>query len=69
MKNIISKARISEAKALEIDGKEFQARSFFNPIQLEDGNYFISLVEAQYLSSEDFIVFDYVPPKIDENEN
>lgn len=47
-------AKISEEKAKELKGKEFEQGKLFNPVQDKNGNWIVSLVEAQYLLLGDF---------------
>lgn len=66
-------AIISQEKAEELQGIEYVPGVQFNPIQTEDSKWFISLVEAQYLTIEDIVEFiDYEPifeeEIIEENE-
>ena len=60
-------AIISEEKVNEIKNTEYQSGMLYNPVQLEDSRWFISLIEAQYLTVEDIIdIIDYVPLQIEE---
>ncbi|KFC19363.1 hypothetical protein [Chryseobacterium sp. FH1] len=54
-------AIISADKAHELKGKVFENEILYNPNQLEDGRWFISLPEAQYLNASDIVeLFDFV---------
>ncbi|NGM63522.1 hypothetical protein G5B30_16555 [Sphingobacterium sp. SGG-5] len=56
-------AIITADKAQELEGTEYTKGVLFNPVQMTDGRWFISLVEAQYLTTADIIeLIDYVPP-------
>lgn len=60
-------AIITEEKAEELQGQEYTQGVQFNPVQMEDGRWFISLVEAQYLTTGDIVgLLDYVPPSGEE---
>jgi hypothetical protein len=62
-------AIITEQKAQELKGKEFQSGIKYNPVQLPDSRYFISFPEAQYLSTDDIVeIMDYVAEVISEFE-
>ncbi|MDP9954709.1 hypothetical protein J2X97_000346 [Epilithonimonas hungarica] len=53
-------AIITEQKASELTGFEFQPGMFYNPVQLSDGRWFISFPEAQYLLASDIVsIEDY----------
>lgn len=61
-------AIITEEKAEELQGQEYTQGVQFNPIQIED-KWIISLVEAQYLTTEDIVeLWDYVQPEIEEHD-
>lgn len=60
-------AIITAEKANELKGKEYLEGINFNPVQLNDGRWFISFPEAQYLSASDVVeLFDFV--QVDESE-
>ena len=62
-------AIITQEKAEELQGQEYTSGVQFNPVQMADGRWFISLVEAQHLTTEDIIeLWDYVQPEIGEYE-
>lgn len=61
-------ALISPEKAQEITGKEYTKGVKYNPVEYRE-NFYISLVEAQYLTTGDIVgLVDYVP-KEEEYEN
>ena len=59
-------AKITEEKAAELAGTEYQNGLKFNPIQDKNGNWVVSLVEAQYLPITDFEVIEFEPMEIKE---
>lgn len=61
-------AKITAEKANELQGQEYQSGSLFSPVQDGDGNWIVSLVEAQYMSVSDIEVIEYVPIQFDESE-
>lgn len=54
-------AKITQEKAEELQRKEYQEGVFFSPIQDKNGDYVISLVEAQFIPISDFVVVEYEP--------
>lgn len=62
-------AIITATKAEELKGLIFENEMLYNPGQLIDGSWYVSLPEAQYLSaSEIYKLIDFVPIEIDESE-
>lgn len=59
-------AKISEQKAKELEGKEFVFGGKFHPTQDNEGNWFVSFMEAQYLSVGDFEPMVFIPKEDDE---
>lgn len=58
-------AIITQQKAEEIQGIEYADGVKFNPQEI-NGKWFISLTEAQYLTTEDIVeLWDYVQPEMD----
>lgn len=61
-------AKITEAIKAQIENTEYQLDSNFNPVQDKNGNWIVSLVEAQFLQLGDFEVVEYEPkPEPEEN--
>ena len=55
-------AIITEEKAGELAGTEYAPGVQYNPVQMPDTRWFISLVEAQYLTVGDIVeLLDYMP--------
>ena len=54
-------AKITSEKAEELQGQEYQQGVFFSPIQDKNGDFIISLVEAQFIPIADFEVVEYEP--------
>lgn len=54
-------AKITEATKVQIENTEYQSGSNFNPVQDKNGNWIVSLVEAQFLQLGDFEVVEYEP--------
>lgn len=54
-------AKITQEKAEELQGQEYQDGLKFNPIQDKNGDFVISLVEAQFIPIADFEVVEYEP--------
>ena len=46
---------ISEDYAQSLIGVEFTESQYFNPVQLSDGRWFISPIEAEYIDDEEII--------------
>ena len=61
-------AKITPEKAEELQHKEYQEGVFFSPIQDKNGDFVISLVEAQFLQIGDFEVIEFEPVEIIESE-
>ena len=61
-------AKITEATKAQIENTEYQSDSNFNPVQDKNGNWIVSLVEAQYLQITDFEVIEFEPVEIKESE-
>ena len=61
-------AKITQEKAEELNGKEYQDGLKFNPIQDKNGDFIISLVEAQFIPIADFEVVEYEAPDSEELE-
>ena len=59
-------AKITSEKAEEIRNTEYQNGLNFNPIQDKNGNWIISLVEAQFIPLEDFEVVEFEPIESEE---
>ena len=59
-------AKITQEKAEELNGTEYQNGLKFNPTQDKNGNWVVSLVEAQYLPITDFEVIEFEPMEIKE---
>ena len=59
-------AKITEATKVQIENTEYQSGSNFNPVQDKNGNWVVSLVEAQYLQITDFEVIKFEPVEIQE---
>lgn len=59
-------AKITEATKAQIENTEYQSGSNFNPVQDKNGNWVVSLVEAQYLPITDFEVIEFEPVEIKE---
>lgn len=60
-------AKISEEKAQEIKGSEYQSGALFSPVKDKYGNWIVSLVEAQFLPISDFEVIEFEPFEEDED--
>ena len=52
-------AKITETIKAQIKNTEYQSGSNFNPVQDKNGNWIVSLVEAQYLQITDFEVIEF----------
>lgn len=63
---IMNVAKITEATKVKIENTEYQSGSNFNPVQDKNGNWVVSLVEAQYLPITDFEVIEFEPMEIKE---
>lgn len=50
-------AKISEEKANQIRGLEYDNGYLFNPIKIEDG-YIITIAEAEFLDPSDFTLYN-----------
>ncbi|TDX84003.1 hypothetical protein [Epilithonimonas xixisoli] len=61
-------AKITAEKASELVGQEYQSGAKFSPVQDNQGNWIVSLVEAQYMSISDIEVIEFEPLEIDESE-
>lgn len=59
-------AKITEATKVQIENTEYQSGSNFNPVQDKNGNWIVSLVEAQFLQIGDFEVIKFEPVEIQE---
>ena len=59
-------AKITEATKVQIENTEYQSGSNFNPVQDKNGNWVVSLIEAQYLKITDFEVIKFEPVEIQE---
>lgn len=60
-------ALITPEKAQELQGKEYTKGVKYNPVEYGE-NFYISLVEAQHLTTGDIVgLIDYVPEVEDEN--
>ena len=59
-------AKITEATKAQIENTEYQSDSNFNPVQDKNGNWIVSLIEAQYLQITDFEVIKFEPVGIQE---
>ena len=55
-------ARITAGKAEEIKGLEYRTGSHFNPIQDGNGEWIVSLIEAEYI--EEYEIIEFVEPEI-----
>lgn len=61
-------AIITPEKANELQGKEYTKGVKYNPVEYGE-NFYISLVEAQHLTTVDIIeLVDYIPP-VNDDEN
>lgn len=56
---IMNVAKITETIKAQIKNTEYQSGSNFNPVQDKNGNWIVSLVEAQYLQITDFEVIEF----------
>ena len=45
---------LTEEQALEIKGRKFTTDSYFNPIQDEDNNWVVSVMEQEECTNPDF---------------
>lgn len=54
-------ARITAEKASELIGLEYQSGAKFSPVQDGNGNWIVSLVEAQCMSISEIEVIEYIP--------
>ena len=63
---IMNVAKITEATKAQIENTEYQSDSNFNPVQDKNGNWIVSLIEAQYLQITDFEVIKFEPVEIQE---
>lgn len=62
-------AIITAEKTEELRDKEYIKGVRYNPVEYGE-NFYISLVEAQYLTTGDIVeLIDYVPPIEEEYEN
>ena len=61
-------AKITAQKANELIGQEYQSGAKFSPVQDNQGNWIVSLVEAQYLGIDDIEVIEFQPIEIEESE-
>ena len=61
-------AKITEATKSQIENTEYQSGANFNPVQDKNGNWVLSLVEAQYLPITDFEVIEFEAEEITEND-
>lgn len=52
-------AKITAEKAVELNGQEYMEDSLYSPVQDKNGNWIVSLIEAQYLSLSDFQVIEH----------
>lgn len=59
-------AKITETTKAQIENTEYQSGSNFNPVQDKNGNWIVSLVEAQFLQIGDFEVVEFTPIESDE---
>lgn len=59
-------AKISDEKAEELKGKEYQNGMLYNPVQDKNKNWIVSLVEAQFLKLGDFEVIQFEAKEIEE---
>ena len=60
-------AKITAEKATELKGKEYQSGAKYSPVQDNNGNWIVSLVEAQFLQLGDFEVVEFTPIESDED--
>lgn len=61
-------AVITAEKATELQSVEFERGQNFNPIELPDGRFYISLIEAQYLSPDDIVDLIEYEPIVEDDE-
>lgn len=61
-------AKITSEKAIELIGQEYQSGAKYSPVQDKNGNWIISLIEAQYLQLGDIEVVEFQAVEIDESE-
>lgn len=54
-------AKITAEKAAQLFGKEYTNGGKFSPVQDNNDNWIISLVEAQYLEINDIEVIEFEP--------
>lgn len=55
-------AKITPELASELLYQEFRPNQRFNPVQDGNGNWIVTLVEAQYLDINSFEAIIYTPP-------
>lgn len=56
-------AKISAELAQELTGKEMVENWYFNPVQDGNGDWIVSLIEAEHLLPNQYVLIDYVPLK------
>lgn len=57
----ITVASVTEVKAEELRGQTMPNGVYYNPIQLPNELWIVSMVEAQYIPAEELILVDYYP--------
>lgn len=64
--NRITVASITEAYKNELVGRQMPNGMYYNPIQLPNELWIVSMIEAQYIPAENLTLVDYYPTT-DEN--